>query len=50
MKCPKCGTEIDNKTIAKEMGKIGGSKSSPLKKKTARENILKRWAKEKNKT
>jgi hypothetical protein len=30
--CPHCGKEIDSKTIAKELGKKGGSKITKRKK------------------
>jgi len=50
MNCPHCQKPIDQKIISQYMsenGKKGGSRSSEAKTKAARENILKRWEKDK---
>lgn len=38
MQCPKCGYKIKKEAIAKELGRLGGSKTSEAKTIAAREN------------
>jgi hypothetical protein len=38
MKCPNCGHKLPVGLLAQGMGKVGGSRTSPAKKKSSREN------------
>ena len=38
MQCPHCGGEIPLNMMAGQMGQVGGSKTSPAKKRSSREN------------
>jgi hypothetical protein len=50
MKCPKCGHNIPDKTVAAAMGSMGGRVKGPSKARSseqARAAVMARWAKAK---
>jgi len=38
MKCPNCRQQLPLTLLAQELGQLGGSKSTPAKRKASREN------------